>query len=362
MRESTRAITQVNTGALTEEQALHRAVRSLERSGITTITYRNTKTGKQSIQNKVDVAVRRHVRTQLAQDGQRLTHARMEQAGVELVEVSSHPGSRPSHALWEGRVYSLHGDKTIEGVRYKDFRSACKPGDVGDGIGGANCRHAYGPYFHGAKRSYHPNPKHPSGLSHEEIYTLTQTQRAAERSIRATKREIRGATLLYEADKTRANLTEVSALKLRLQGQQAGLRTFIAANDKVLQRSPRREWAGDMPKVKIKHQQKPDIIIGRSLGAAAFQDKVRLPDGMFTTVTQGTRITKVFPIAGKGSKNKINNIECLLKKYGGTKAEWSKVRGNGFVDDLGMSRACELHWYEKNAGARVEMKVKKFYI
>lgn len=268
---STWAVTQVNTGAMTTERALHMAVRRLERQGISVVQYRNAKTGIQTVANKVDVAVRRHIRTQILQDGMAMTEAIMDQAGVELVEVSSHGGSRPSHAKWEGRVYSRHGERVIDGVRYRDFKTACNWGDVADGIGGANCRHSYSSYFPGMARQYEPDPPHPSGMDNAEVYELTQKQRAGEREIRATKRELAGAELLYEKSKSVGDLGEVSRLKLRLQAQQKRMRDLVAENPKVLQRSPRREWAGDMPKVsvpKASGRKADELLEGKAAKAA----------------------------------------------------------------------------------------------
>lgn len=251
LQQSIWAVTQVNAGAMTAEQALHGAVRRLERAGIDTITYRNSKTGVQTVQSKIDVAVRRHVRTQIAQGGMRLTEQRLDAAGVDLVEVSSHVGSRPSHAAWEGRVYARHGSKTIGGVHYQDFHAACNYGDVSTGIGGANCRHSYAAWFPGMQRAYHPNPKHPSGKTNAEVYELTQKQRAGERAIRQTKRELRGAQQLYKATGSAESLGDASKLKIKLKNQQGAVRKLVGDNPKVLQRSPRREWAGDMPRVKV---------------------------------------------------------------------------------------------------------------
>lgn len=251
LQQSLWAVTQVNTGSMTTEKALHAAVRRLEGDGISLITYRNTHTGIQTMQNKVDVAVRRHIRTQIAQDGMRLTELRMDEAGVDLVEVSSHGGSRPSHAKWEGRVYSRNGDETIDGVRYRDFKSACNWGDVADGIGGANCRHSFAAWFPGMERSYHPNPDHPSGKTNAEVYDLTQKQRTGERAIRQTKRELRGVEMLYDKTKSAEALGDATRLKIKLRSQQEKMRALIGDNPRVLQRSPRREWAGDMPKVKV---------------------------------------------------------------------------------------------------------------
>ena len=248
------AAAKVNTGAETAERAIHQAVRRMMREGISTVAYRDAETGRQTVVNRIDVAVRRHVRTQIAQDGMRRTLDVCAEAGVRLVEVSSHGGARPSHARWQGRVYSLDGDVEIGGVRYRDFYRETGYGKV-DGLGGANCRHSFGPWVPGTPRMYSAEPGHPSGLPSDEVYRLTQGQRRRERDIRQTKRELAGAQLIADKDASMANIAEVEKLKAKLRGQQDGLRRYIdEANRKgrapVLQRSPNREWAGDMPRVR----------------------------------------------------------------------------------------------------------------
>lgn len=251
---SIEAVTRVNSGDADREAALHRAVRKLERDGIDVITYQDADTGRVTVRSKADVAVRRHVRTQIVQDAQRMTMARMERLGIDLVEVSSHSDSRPSHAEWQGRCYSLKGEQVIDGVRYPDFYLHCMSGDLGDILGGVNCRHSYGPYRHGAPRMYEPDPQHPSGLPGAEVYELEQGQRYRERKIREAKRELRGAQVLYDRDKSAANLDAVSKAGQKLRNRQEKMRAYIdGANAKsetgnpVLHRKPDREWAGDMP-------------------------------------------------------------------------------------------------------------------
>lgn len=257
-------ITQVNTGAMTADQALHKAVRELSRRGlnITEISYRDPETGAHTITNHVDVAVKRHIRTQIGQDAARLTEKRLDEGGCEFVEVSSHCGARPSHREWHGKVYHRGGDTVYNGEHFEDFhygtgyeRVRGPYTSLADCLLGVNCRHSFGPWIPGTPRAYDEDPKHPSGLSNEELYDLTQRQRARERDIRATKREIAAAQQVYEASPTPANQVEVSKLQQRLRNQQAGMRQFIKeANAKgkpgttVLTRQPHREWAGDMPK------------------------------------------------------------------------------------------------------------------
>ena len=238
----------------TGEEALHRAVRNLERQGIGVITYQDSATGRVTVRNKADVAVRRHVRTQIAQDGMRMTEERMERLQVTLVEVSSHPGARPEHAEWQGRCYSLNGTQVIDGVEYPDLREATGYGTV-TGLGGANCRHSFGPYRHGAPRMYDPDPQPGCGVTSEELYDLEQGQRYRERLIREAKRDVRGAQIFYDADPSMDNLTNLNRAKNLLKGRQAAMREYIdEANAKgsgrpVLRRHPDREWAGDMPKI-----------------------------------------------------------------------------------------------------------------
>lgn len=276
LNASIEAVTKVNSGLFTTERALHQAVRKLEGEGIPIeyVTYQNPKTGKTTITNHVDVAVRRHIRTQIAQDSARMTMDRLNALDVALVEVSSHEGARPTHQAWEGRVFSLKGEITIDGTRYPDFYSSTGYGQV-DGLLGANCRHSFGPYRHGAPRAYEPDPKSATGLSNDEIYELTQKQRYLERKIRDDKRQLRGAQLEYEKNPDKlANKTNLLKAKETLAKRQAQMRDFIESSNakckkgtSVLTRNPRREWAGDMPKgVKINasHRKLDDFLTSRS--------------------------------------------------------------------------------------------------
>ncbi len=260
LQASIEAVTQVNTGYLTADKAVHKAVRKLARGGIpiTHVTYKDGQ-GNVTVRNNVDVAVRRHVRTQIAQDANRMSMERLDKLEIKLVEVSSHADARPSHAEWQGQCYSLNGEITIDDVTYKDFYLHCMSGDLGDILGGVNCRHSFGPYRHGAPRRYSPNPEHPSGLSGEEIYNLEQKQRYLERAVRADKRELMTAQEAYEQDSTLSNKTALIKAQERLKKRQETMREFIKeANARsknprvsVLTRKPNREWAGDMPKSKM---------------------------------------------------------------------------------------------------------------
>lgn len=101
-----------------------------------------------------------------------------------------------------------------------------------------------------------------------------------------------------------------------------------------------------------------DIPVLRSLGAMAANPEIDLPDGTVVHLTEGTRITNVKVIAGKGRERQIDMIEVLLHRWGGIAEEWQKKKGIGYVDYDGESYKVELHWYEEPTAGRHEWKVK----
>ena len=69
-------------------------------------------------------------------------------------------------------------------------------------------------------------------------------------------------------------------------------------------------------------------------------------------------------IAGVGSPESINDIERIIKTYGGTEQDWVKLSSRQIKFDKGYlvpTRIIklELHWYENiNTGEKVEVKTK----
>lgn len=246
-RESSWAVTQVASGLMSPDEAVRQATRRLARGGLDMVQYRDPTTGDKTVRNHVDVAVRRHIRSQLQQACAERTMQVCELTGCEFVEVSSHYGARPSHQEWEGRVYSLKGRVTVDGTTYEDFGEGTgyygtgPYAALGDRLCGVNCRHHWGPWFPGLPRAYHPNPKHPSGRSNAEIYELTQKQRQMERNIRATKRELKAAEATYAAKPTLENQIEANKVRESLKRQQERLAKLCDENKDVLKRQANRE-------------------------------------------------------------------------------------------------------------------------
>lgn len=136
-----RAWLQVSTGAIDYNTAIRRAVDDLA-DGMKYVTY---PTGHR---DTLETAVRRCVLTGVNQTAAKLQLARMEELGCEFVEVTAHEGARPSHAVWQEKIYHIGGAVTLDGVRYEDFAKATGYG-TGAGLCGWNCRHNFYPYWPG---------------------------------------------------------------------------------------------------------------------------------------------------------------------------------------------------------------------
>lgn len=180
-----RAWLQIMSGGFDYHTAIRMAVKDLARQGMASVTYPSGHT------DTLEVAVRRAVVTGCNQTAAKAQIALMDELGVELVETSAHAGARPSHAVWQGRIFCRHGRTD----RYENFEEATGYG-TGPGLCGWNCSHSFGPYIEGAPRACSPKL-----LARYEEQTVTyngkdltfyeagQQQRYIERQIRRWKRE-----------------------------------------------------------------------------------------------------------------------------------------------------------------------------
>lgn len=171
------AYLEVASGAFTPQEAQFRAVKKLGADGIKCVNYKSGRT------DQLDVAVRRAIVTGIGKTCGDLQLDLANEMDCNLVEVSSHLGARPSHAEWQGQIYSL-----VKGnPKYPYFYDATGYG-TGDGLCGWNCRHSFFPYFEGL--SALANEPTFSRSENEQVYRDTQKQRAYERAIRKSKREL----------------------------------------------------------------------------------------------------------------------------------------------------------------------------
>lgn len=176
-----KALMKMISGGMSYDAAVEQAVREMARSGLRSVDYASGRT------YQLDTATRMCIRTSAHQLSAKISAKNCDIMNTDLVEVSKHWGARPSHAVWQGKIYSRSG----KNKKYPPF-SECHYGEA-DGLCGINCRHTFYPFFEGISEPNtwpdEPDPKEYNGKMYD-YYHATQKQRAMERGIRATKREV----------------------------------------------------------------------------------------------------------------------------------------------------------------------------
>lgn len=223
------AMLKVSTGVQDYNQAIRQIIKEMAQSGLRIVDYST------SYSCGIDVAVRRALLTGL---NQMATEHALEVGNIletDLVEVTAHSGARPSHAVWQGKVYKLHGRTS----QYPNLAEATGYGSV-SGLKGANCRHSFFPYVEGMPRTYSDEQLmviDPPPFSYKgKVYTryeATQKQRAYERRIRALKRELvaydaagleeefkEASNLLYRTRRYYERFSEVANLRVKNERHQ----------------------------------------------------------------------------------------------------------------------------------------------
>lgn len=345
-----RAWMEIRSGGIDYNTAIRNAIKDLSKAGVQAIRYPAGHT------DSLEVAVRRAVVTGANQTALQLQWSLADEVDCDLVETTAHAGARPSHALWQGQIFSRSGQST----KYPDFRTATGYG-TGAGLGGWNCRHSYHPYFEGTPRAYTKKQLEQyngkdytyNGQKLTE-YEAAQIQRYNERQIRRWKRE-------YAAMEAAGQDTAEAAAKVRQwQERQAD---FLKQTG-LKQQFDREQTPlfGHKQSKTISRQHNISERIGKSVGAKAKNHDVYNPaTGEIVHLAEGTHITqpKNHIMAGKGRNREIDEIQGLLDNYGGDALQWTKEKGYGYVEDkYGELRQVELHWYQEPSVGKVKMKIK----
>lgn len=218
---------QVQSGAISYNQAIKSAVRQLAQSGLKIVDYES------GHRDQIDVAVRRAVMTGVSQLCAKYTEQSADYLNTPYFEVSAHAGARDkpgkspwsSHKAWQGRVYSVRA-----GDIYPNIYDVCGLGAV-DGLEGANCRHRRYPWVEGVMERTYTDEQ----LAHIDdglgctydgksytAYEATQMQRRVERQIRAVKR-------LKISNKASGLNDEARTANIKLRRLNAKYREFSAA-------------------------------------------------------------------------------------------------------------------------------------
>ncbi|WP_035052823.1 phage minor capsid protein [Carnobacterium pleistocenium] len=171
----TKASTDVLTGNSTLNQSLIKVAGEWAESGIPAII---DKAGKKWSSEAYISMVLRSTQKNVAVSMQ---EGRMDDYDIDLIEISSHAGSRPSHVGYQGNIYSRSG----KSKKYPAL-SSTSYGEIDGIVTGINCSHQEYAYVEGVStKRNEPFDKKES----EEKYIQSQRQRHLERNIRKAKKE-----------------------------------------------------------------------------------------------------------------------------------------------------------------------------
>nr|DAP33770.1 MAG TPA: minor capsid protein [Caudoviricetes sp.] len=197
----------------------------------------------------LEAAVRCCIITSMNQTAAQVTNQYIVEAGAEYVLVSAHPGARydkknplgvQSHDHWQGKVYKIRGSdpdapNLLESTGY-DIDPQTGQGRVVNPLGlhGYNCAHSHKVWDKSLRNPYVDENGNPKIDIHEsqELYDLRQKQRAIERTIRKTKRQLLVKEQELNAFLDDPNIqSEYDKLSYKLRLQNRKYNEFCAEND-----------------------------------------------------------------------------------------------------------------------------------
>lgn len=178
------AMMDLATGTFDYNTVLKRTVREMTKSGLRTVDYAS------GWSNRVEIASRMAIMTGISQVTDKINEQNAQALDTEYFEVSWHGSARPTHQIWQGKVYSK--DELV---------SICGLGTV-TGLRGVNCYHTYYPFIPGiSKRAYtdkqleEMNAKENEKIEYQGMeyntYEAAQKQRQMEALMRKQREDIK---------------------------------------------------------------------------------------------------------------------------------------------------------------------------
>lgn len=203
------AVMDIMSGAMSYDKVLNRTISAMTASGLRWIDYDS------GAHFRVNVAARMAVMTGFRQVQGKINEQVANELGTDSYEVSFHLGARPTHQIWQGRVYT-----------YRELEDICGLGTV-TGLHGANCYHDYTAFVPGVSvRNYtdeeldqmmaeENTPKSYNGKEYT-TYEALQEQRRLETLMRRSRQDI---ALMKEGGADKKTIT-LRQCKYRQQQQQ----------------------------------------------------------------------------------------------------------------------------------------------
>ena len=345
------AVMQIQSGAISYNQAIKSAIQQLAGGGLKVVSYESGHV------DQIDVAARRAVMTGVNALNQKYAEQSADYLETDLVEVSAHIGARntgsglENHEGWQGGVYRWAEKPGDSKGEYEDFVATTGYGQ-GAGLGGWNCRHTFYPFVEGVSEPTYSQPdldamkgenrKFVFDGKEYDGYTATQQQRSIERQIRKQKR-------LRDAYKAAGLKDDETAANIKLRRLNAKYKAFSEAAGlpeqrermKVLYTDAKSEAAAGAAKAA-----KPVIRLQKTLDV-----KSEIVNGI---VPKGSEISSIREIAGGNSDKQLRVAKFLSKNYGGEPLQWRRMGGIIQTDNF----RYDVHWFERN-GEHFEEKLKE---
>lgn len=310
----------IASGAFDYNSVLRRVVTQLTNSGLRQIDYASGRA------NRVDVAARRAVMTGITQLTGHISDFNSEKLGTEYYEVAWHAGARPTHQVWQGKVWSKEQLVTV-----------CGLGTV-TGLEGANCYHERYPFIPGIsernwtdewlenKNREENTPKTFNGKEYT-LYEAKQKQRQMETAMRAQREKVQllksgGADpddIMLARAKYQGQLNEYSKFSRKMGLKEERERIYYDMRGRIATNTKRQnaKYTPDMIRNATRDSNQYDRyknIIGDSVGSLADfrQMKYNNPKefSLLTDYTNSVKSGMISPLSGfKNYKSLYEKIE-----------------------------------------------------
>lgn len=307
-------------GAFDYNSVIRRVVSQLTNSGLRQIEYASGRA------NRIDVAARRAVMTGITQLTGHISDMNAKKLGTEYYEVAWHAGARPTHAVWQGMVWSREQLVTV-----------CGLGTV-TGLEGANCYHERYPFIPGIsernwtdewlknKNREENTPKTFNGKEYT-LYEAKQKQRQMETAMRAQREKVQllqsgGADpddVMLARAKYQGQLNEYSRFSRKMGLKEERERIYYDKRGRIATNTKQQnaKYTPDMIRNATKDSNQYDRykrIIGDSVGSLADfrQMKYNKPKEfeLLTDYTNSVKSGMISPLSGFGNyKNLYEKIE-----------------------------------------------------
>lgn len=308
------------SGAFDYNTVIRRVVTQLTNSGLRQIDYASGRA------NRVDVAARRAVMTGITQLTGHISDFNADKLGTEYFEVAWHAGARPTHAVWQGKVWSKEQLVTV-----------CGLGTV-TGLEGANCYHERYPFIPGIsernwtdewleKKNREENiPKEFRGKQYT-VYEAKQKQRKMETAMRAQREKVQllqkgGADpddVMLARAKYQGQLNEYSKFSRKMGLKEERERIYYDMRGRIATNTKRQnaKYTPDMIRNATRDSNQYDrykSIIGDSVGSLADFRQMKYNDlkefSLLTDYTNSVKSGMISPLSGfKNYKSLYEKIE-----------------------------------------------------